>query len=50
VCQSAERLAQTLKRPFTYLTQQVLSKEDLALKIAERDHKVLKEIEKVLGR
>jgi hypothetical protein len=37
VCQSAERLAQSLKRPFTYLSSSALSKEDLARKIAERD-------------
>src|SRR4029434_7727243 len=30
VCQSAERLAQSLKRPFTYLTSSALSKEQLA--------------------
>src|SRR5947208_10009762 len=37
VCQGAERLAQGLKRPFTYLSSSALSKEDLARKIAERD-------------
>ena len=37
VCQGAERLAQSLKRPFTYLNSSALSKEDLARKIAERD-------------
>ena len=37
VCQRAERLAQSLKRPFTYLNSSALSKEELARKIAERD-------------
>src|SRR3970282_1913137 len=37
VCQSAERLAQSLKRPFPYLSSSALSKEELARKIAERD-------------
>ena len=37
VCQGAERLAQSLKRPFTYLNSSALSKEDLARKLAERD-------------
>src|SRR5256712_12360388 len=37
VCQGAERLAQSLKRPFTYLSSSALSKEDLARKIAERN-------------
>jgi len=37
VCHSAERLAQSLKRPFTYLNSSALSKEELARKIAERD-------------
>jgi hypothetical protein len=37
VCQGAERLAQSLKRPFIYLSSSALSKEDLARKIAERD-------------
>jgi hypothetical protein len=37
VCERAERLAQSLKRPFTYLSSSALSKEDLARKIAERD-------------
>ena len=37
VCQDAERLAQSLKRPFTYLNSSALSKEELARKIAERD-------------
>jgi hypothetical protein len=37
VCQGAERLAQSLKRPFTYLNSTALSKEELARKIAERD-------------
>ena len=37
VCQGAERLAQSLKRPFTYLSSSALSKEELARKIAERD-------------
>ena len=30
VCERAERLAQTLKRPFTYLSSSALSKEELA--------------------
>src|SRR6266496_2457777 len=33
VCQGAERLAQSLKRPFTYLNSTALSKEELARKI-----------------
>ena len=37
VCQGAERLAQSLKRPFTYLSSSTLSKEELARQIAERD-------------
>ena len=37
VCQRAERLAHSLKRPFTYLNSSALSKEELARKIAERD-------------
>jgi hypothetical protein len=37
VCQGAERLAESLKRPFTYLSSSALSKEELARKIAERD-------------
>jgi predicted transcriptional regulator len=37
VCQSAERLAQTLKRPFTYLSSSALSKEELARDLAQRD-------------
>ena len=37
VCERAERLAESLKRPFTYLNSSALSKEDLARKIAERD-------------
>jgi hypothetical protein len=38
VCQSAERLAQRLKRPFTYLSSSALSKEELARALAQRDH------------
>lgn len=37
VCQGAEQLAQSLKRPFTYLNSSALSKEELARNIAERD-------------
>src|ERR1700745_769161 len=37
VCERAEQLAHSLKRPFTYLSSSALSKEELARKIAERD-------------
>jgi hypothetical protein len=37
VCQSAERLAQSLKRPFPYLSSSALSKEELARELARRD-------------
>src|SRR5215472_3536133 len=37
VCQTAERLAQSLKRPFTYLSSSGLSKEKLARDLARRD-------------
>lgn len=37
VCQGAEQLAQSLKRPWMYLNSSALSKEELARKIAERD-------------
>ena len=37
VCQGAERLAQSLNRPFTYLNSSALSKEELAREIVERD-------------
>ncbi len=37
VCQSAERLAQSLRRPFTYLSSSAISKEEEAKRIAQRD-------------
>lgn len=37
VCQSAQQLAQSLKRPFTYLASSALSKEELAQKISGQD-------------
>jgi hypothetical protein len=37
VCQSAERLAQSLKRPFPYLSSSAISKEELARDLARRD-------------
>src|SRR5262249_51230507 len=37
VCQTAERLAQSLKRPFTYLSSSALSKEELARSLVQRD-------------
>ena len=37
VCQGAEQLASSLKRPFPYLSSSALSKEEEARKIAQRD-------------
>src|SRR3989442_5694292 len=38
VCQNAEQLARSLKRPFTYLSSSAISKEEEAQKIVLRDH------------
>src|SRR2546430_10117860 len=37
VCQSAEQLARSLKRPFTYLASSALSKEEQAQRICRQD-------------
>src|SRR2546422_9568215 len=37
VCQSAEQLASSLKRPFPYLSSSAISKEEEAQKIVQRD-------------
>src|SRR5438046_9184543 len=37
VCQSAEQLARSLKRPFTYLASSALSKEEEAQRICRQD-------------
>ncbi len=37
LCRGAERLAQSLKRPFSYLASSAISKEEVARQIAQRD-------------